>query len=726
MLEMVTKPTRNAHNFEENEQVHVTEYNNFNENIKLNADEAVTIIQSTGEANESNNNLEVVQNVEINFVDFLPTRSDFDFQDVQTQHVPLLNDIIIELPCQVNYPEGQEQSQIYPIESTMSEISDGSEINKNLVPYSDTDSISSSDGYPKKSKKRKKRFQVQESTWCSEKNKKLRESGKRYCGRTKQDGKWCYDKPKEPRVMKPRCKCKSKQRGIMKCSLINEHERQRIFKSFWQMSWGEKKVVINNQVKSVPTKRHRNRKQENETKRGQSLEYFLRVQEECLRVCRTMFINTLVIGRWTILHWKSSFGTRTPSILRQSTSGMEPFKDRHECLFQFLDTLPVMESHYCRSTSQKKYLLAEWQSRQSVYEFYVKDWCKAKKQEPLSIASFSKAFDEKNFALFRPKKDECEKCVSYRMGQVLEDEFNRHVQRKMEAREEKEKDKKERKYVFTADLQAVLMAPKSKVSTLYYKTKLQVHNLCFYNLVNSNAYCFVWNECEGGLGAEEFSSIWMYFIEQKILLNMPADTDERSTIIMYTDGCGYQNRNALMANVLLNVAVAHNIVIEQKYLEPGHTQMEVDSVHATIERNLKDKIINLPADYVPICQKARKKPAPYQVKYLTHDFFLNFDPIQRYKTIRPGRGKGDLKVTDIRALRYTPEGEIYYKASFVDEWKRIPQRKNTKIKTHSWEQLKQLYTERRKITAKKYEDLQAIKKTLPVDYHKFYDDLPHE
>ncbi|CAH1365758.1 unnamed protein product [Tenebrio molitor] len=240
MLEMVTKPTRNAHNFEENEQVHVTEYNNFNENIKLNADEAVTIIQSTGEANESNNNLEVVQNVEINFVDFLPTRSDFDFQDVQTQHVPLLNDIIIELPCQVNYPEGQEQSQIYPIESTMSEISDGSEINKNLVPYSDTDSISSSDGYPKKSKKRKKRFQVQESTWCSEKNKKLRESGKRYCGRTKQDGKWCYDKPKEPRVMKPRCKCKSKQRGIMKCSLINEHERQRIFKSFWQMSWGEK------------------------------------------------------------------------------------------------------------------------------------------------------------------------------------------------------------------------------------------------------------------------------------------------------------------------------------------------------------------------------------------------------------------------------------------------------------------------------------------------------
>jgi hypothetical protein len=66
---------------------------------------------------------------------------------------------------------------------------------------------------------------------------------------------------------------------------------------------------------------------------------------------------------------------------------MQPINDRHGCLFQFLDSLPVMESHYCRSTSQKKYLLAEWQSRQRVYEFYVKDWCKAKKQGPLSIAS---------------------------------------------------------------------------------------------------------------------------------------------------------------------------------------------------------------------------------------------------------------------------------------------------------------------------------------------------
>lgn len=223
-----------------------------------------------------------------------------------------------------------------------------------------------------------------------------------------------------------------------------------------------------------------------------------------------------------------------------------------------------MESHYCRATSQKKYLLAEWHSKQSLYEFYVQDWCKSMKKDALSIATFSKTFEEKNMALFHPKKDKCEKCVGYRVGQVSEDEFNSHIQKKTEARKEKEKDKKEGKYLFTADL----MAPKSKVSTLYYKIKLQVHNLCFYNLINSDAYCFVWNECEGGVGAEEFASIWMYFVEQKILPNIPPleDTNERITIIIYTDGCGYQNRNSVMSNVLLNVAITCNLIIEQKYL----------------------------------------------------------------------------------------------------------------------------------------------------------------
>lgn len=51
-----------------------------------------------------------------------------------------------------------------------------------------------------------------------------------------------------------------------------------------------------------------------------------------------------------------------------------------------------------------------------------------------------------------------------------------------------------------------------------------------------------------------------------------------------------------------------------------------------------------------------------------------------YKSIRPGRVKGDSQVTDIRALKYTPEGVIFYRERFGDNWPLLPQRKTTIIK----------------------------------------------
>lgn len=64
-----------------------------------------------------------------------------------------------------------------------------------------------------------------------------------------------------------------------------------------------------------------------------------------------------------------------------------------------------------------------------------------------------------------------------------------------------------------------------------------------------------------------------------------------------------------MANALLNLAMIYGVTIEQKFLEVGHTQMEADSVHSTIERCIRKRTIYVPADYEEICNKARKKPS---------------------------------------------------------------------------------------------------------------------
>ena len=241
----------------------------------------------------------------------------------------------------------------------------------------------------------------------------------------------------------------------------------------------------------------------------------------------------------------------------------------------------------------------------------------------LSLARFNNTMETENIALFQPKKDLCEKCLSHKLGYMSDLDYNQHMQRKNEALIEKQKEKEQEEFVFTVDVQAVLLAPKSNVSSLYYKTKLCVHNFCLFDLTTKAGYCYLWNEIEGGLNAEEYASILGKFIIQKFLPRLNRQSNIK--LILYSDGCMSQNRNSILLNVLMNIAISKQINIEHKYLEVGHTQMEANSMHACIEKKLKTKVINVPVEYYGVCRSARKKPEPYDVSYLTHSFFKSFD-----------------------------------------------------------------------------------------------------
>lgn len=87
--------------------------------------------------------------------------------------------------------------------------------------------------------------------------------------------------------------------------------------------------------------------------------------------------------------------------------------------------------------------------------------------------------------------------------------------------------------------------------------------------------------------------------------------------------------------------------------------MEVDSTHSTIERKVRTKKINVPADYVTICKTACIK-TPYYVEYLTFDFFKSFYNILFFKSIRPGNKKDDPVVTEIKGLMYKLNKSVFY------------------------------------------------------------------
>lgn len=95
--------------------------------------------------------------------------------------------------------------------------------------------------------------------------------------------------------------------------------------------------------------------------------------------------------------------------------------------------------------------------------------------------------------------------------------------------------------------------------------------------------------------------------------------------------------------------------------------MPCDSVHSAIERKLKNKEIHFPSDYVRINKEARTTPCPYQATLFDHAFFNDYKINQTYKSIRPGKRKGDPEVRDIRALKYDHVTQmIYYKLNFND------------------------------------------------------------
>lgn len=317
---------------------------------------------------------------------------------------------------------------------------------------------------------------------------------------------------------------------------------------------------------------------------------------------------------------------------------IKPFDKEVKILHDFLDEIPKMPSHYCRQRTSRLYLQSDISSKRQLYDLYSKH-CNSKNSKPLSIATFSNLLTIKNISLFKPKKDLCDICNGYKLGHVSQTDYEEHTNKKNEARAEKEADKVNMPFVFTADLQAVLLAPRSNVSSSYYKTKLCVHNYTIYDLKTNDGYCFIWNETEGGLNSDEFATIISNFIIQSVIPNLE---EGNRHIIFYTDGCTYQNRNTLLSNAFLNIALLYNVTIEHKYLEVGHTQMEVDSMHALIEKKLKHQIINVPAEYITVCKHARKKP--YKVEYLNYNYFKSFRDLTFYKSIRPGKMKGDPKV----------------------------------------------------------------------------------
>ena len=78
--------------------------------------------------------------------------------------------------------------------------------------------------------------------------------------------------------------------------------------------------------------------------------------------------------------------------------------------------------------------------------------------------------------------------------------------------------------------------------------------------------------------------------------------------------------------------------------------MEVDSVHAQIERVVKNKNIYSPSSYVTRIEGAKMSKPYYKVKYVDHAYFYDYSCFGFYNSIRQGRVSGDPKILRLLTL----------------------------------------------------------------------------
>lgn len=161
-------------------------------------------------------------------------------------------------------------------------------------------------------------------------------------------------------------------------------------------------------------------------------------------------------------------------------------------LTSFLNSLPKLESHYCRTSFNKIFLELLFQSMADMSH------CKDKSETSFTRPVFAKEFSHLNMSIFRPRKFLCDTCIGYSEKHVDEFAHARHIKKKHRAQQDKILDKQSTIYekckFITVDLQALLLCLMLKVSAIYYRTKLCVHNFTIFELSSYDVVCYVWHE----------------------------------------------------------------------------------------------------------------------------------------------------------------------------------------------------------------------------------------
>lgn len=526
------------------------------------------------------------------------------------------------------------------------------------------------------------------------------------------------------------CKCKYKCK-----SKVSDRDRETVFNSYWTKSFESQRSFIHNHVHVVQKS-----KSKADSRRNRTYQYFLPIESDNetknIQVCKSYFLKSLGIGEKTV-HYTLNKGSDITDKRGKLVKARIP-EQAKDSIREHIKRFPTVESHYCRKESQRQYLDRSLSVRQ-MYRLYV-DECKKSHTSVQKFWLYERIFThEFNLGFHQPKKDLCSFCESYKQlnkadQELKKDQFELHQKRKNDARQQKSLDKEQALLtsrtdhrVINFDLQKVLISPKTDIGEAYYSRKLATYNLSIFDIVSREGKCYMWYETIAKRGSCEIASCIYDYMKM---------IGPVKHLVFYSDSCTGQQRNLYFSSMCLYSVV--NLPIEtitHNYFERGHSQMEGDSVHATVERYVKKRDMFSPSDYFFAVRNCKMSQPKYDVKEITQADIVDFKKLSS-DTISNRKIDTDsshVKWNKIHAFQYRKDepSKIFFKYNYGDDWRSFEvnkaTRRATKLKSLIGYKLKALYTCPIPISNEKYNDLMTLcqKSVIPPVYHSFYKTLPH-
>ncbi|KAK9686728.1 hypothetical protein QE152_g36963 [Popillia japonica] len=546
------------------------------------------------------------------------------------------------------------------------------------VPNNSTSEILSSDDEETKNThkvKRQRRKRRGKETWDCNQNKYKRMRGFDYKGRGKcGKGKTVFNIPRLARKMLPRCNCKRGLKGkTLKCKEFSSENRQEVFNAFWEtMNWQERKHYIRGLVDVMPVKR----KSQDESRRDST--FVLKLKKDGIS-------HTYEI----VSEHTDDIDAEAETIIQEhdvegedEDSSYVPNNSTSEILSS--DDEETKNTHKVKRQRRKRRGKETWDCNQNKY----------KRMRGFDYKGRGKCGKGKTvFNIPRLARKMLPRCNCKRglKGKTLKcKEFSSENRQEVFNAFWETMNWQERKHYIRGLVDVMPVKRKSqdesrRDSTFVLKLKKDgiSHTVCKKMFLNT-------------LGTGE----WSLHNWTKPLINKSNSNSEEAT------------------QKVKNPRNTESKMLIQKGHTPGGGEQ-----HAFVHRKLKNRDINIPAEYAVHCKKARKLPKPYHVQYLNHNFFHNHSKINYYKYIRPGIRSGDSVVNDLKVIRYTPNKEIYMKLNHTDESCLLNKGCNNNVVPVTNDSLPQLYSGPREISKDKFEHLQELKSSLLVDFHSFYDHL---